>query len=340
VALEWSLSHDPQTGLLIAGANPRFWETRGYLVEGRRWLDSLLAVAPSRTVLRAKALYASGYFASRDGENLAAARLQEESLEIYTELGDQMGIAVALERLGVAIAILGDGALALSYLERSISLLKRIGYKAGLGWTLGSLGMYARIAGDYDRARDALNESLALTREVGDLHTTAYTLNHLGQLARVRGDYNTASRLLEECLEMSYTLKSKAIICWTLECLSTVERMRGDYNRAWQMLIESLEMARAIGVHSTVVVCIYSFGVLAVHYGSNLDAIRLFGAAISLSPYVREVLDADELEEWDIAYEKARAAVSEEAFAQAWSEGQAMTWDQATNLAPRVLDRT
>ncbi len=45
-ALEWSTESDQvETGLLLGGALWRFWETRGYLGEGRTRLGKLLAVA-------------------------------------------------------------------------------------------------------------------------------------------------------------------------------------------------------------------------------------------------------------------------------------------------------
>jgi predicted ATPase/DNA-binding SARP family transcriptional activator len=339
-ALDWCRAHDPQSGMLLAGSSMRMWEAKGYLTEGRRWLDSLLALGPSRTILRAKALHAAGNFASRDGENALAARLLEESLAIYTEVGDQVGIALVLERLGVATQALGDSDLGLSYLERSISLLRQIGYKGGLGWALGSMGMHARIVGDYDRAREALSEGLELTRESGDWHAAGYTMNHLGQLARVQGDYDTAYRLIDECLELSRKLDSKPLMCWTLESLATVVRMRGDYDKSRELLVEGLEVAREVGMHRTVIACMYSLGIVAVHYGSIADAVRLFAASVSLDPEFREILDADEIVEWDEALETAQKALGSDAFAQAWAESETMTWDQASNLALQVAPKT
>jgi predicted ATPase/DNA-binding SARP family transcriptional activator len=332
-ALEWCRTHDLQAGILMASSLGRFWETMGYLTEGRRWLESLLALAPEPTVIRAKGLNASGNLASRDGENALSARLLQESLAIYTEVGDQVGIALTLERLGVATLALGDVELGSSYLQRSIAMLRHIGHKWGLGWALSSMGMCARIAGDYDKAKEMLNEGLSLTREVGDWHSAAYALNHLGQVARVQGDYDTAWRQIEECLDLSRRLKSKALICWTLHTLATVGRMRGDFESSRALLAEGLEVARGTGVHRTMVACISAFAISAVHDGLYVEATRLFAASVTLDPKFRVILDADELEEWDEAESKARRDLGDEAFAQAWAEGQALTWGQSSDLA-------
>jgi predicted ATPase len=45
-ALEWSVEpteRREELGLRLAGASWRFWQVRGYLSEGLRWLEELLA---------------------------------------------------------------------------------------------------------------------------------------------------------------------------------------------------------------------------------------------------------------------------------------------------------
>lgn len=332
-ALDWCRLHDPSMGLLLAGSITRFWDMRGYLTEGRRWLDDLLAVVPHRTSLRAKGLYTSGNLTSRQGYNEPAIPMMEESAAIYEEIGDQAGMAWALERLGIAEALIGGVEKGLAYSERSVSIFRHIGYKAGLGYALGSLGMNARTEGRYARAREALQEAYAITREVGDLNGSAYALNNLGQLARLEGDYEKAWAMLLECLELSERIGHKPFNCFTLECLSTVARMRGDYAAGWTMLERSLQVAREIGIMRHLARCIYSFAILAIHYGQIVKSVKLFGAAMSLQPVVKLSLDEDEVAEWDGALAKARAQLSDADFVQAWDIGSAMTAEQASDLA-------
>jgi non-specific serine/threonine protein kinase len=335
-ALEWCHDYDPRLGLILAGSILRFWHMRGYLSEGRRWLNSLLALYPERTPVRAKALYTSGYLAARQGDNLEGVRLLEESLSIYTELGDLTGTAWTLEALGVATSLTGDNDLGLIYMQRSVALLREIGDRTGLGWTLGSTGMHARTVGDYSLAHDALNESYALTRETGDLIGIAYALNNLGQLARVRGDYDQAWHFLQECLDLSQEIGNKPFACWSLECMSMVARMRGDWDQAYVTLERSLEFALEMGILRHLARCIYSYAILAVHFGHNLDAVRLFAATLALHPPTKHSLDADEIAEWDEMFGKARAGLSDEDFGRAWAEGAVMTREEAIACARSV----
>jgi len=52
-ALRWSVAHDPETALRLAASLWRFWFLRGHSVEGARWVERALAVAPEPTRPRA-----------------------------------------------------------------------------------------------------------------------------------------------------------------------------------------------------------------------------------------------------------------------------------------------
>src|SRR5207253_2881338 len=64
-ALRWMLdTGEAEPALRLCVALWWFWFTHGHLSEGRRWLDSALALPGSRSkVLRAKAVYAAGRLA-------------------------------------------------------------------------------------------------------------------------------------------------------------------------------------------------------------------------------------------------------------------------------------
>jgi predicted ATPase/class 3 adenylate cyclase len=83
-ALEWTIESDIAAGLRLGAALWRFWLVRGYLAEGREWLENLLS-APSNTQpaylsARAKALYVASYLTLAQGEFARGLALAEESL--------------------------------------------------------------------------------------------------------------------------------------------------------------------------------------------------------------------------------------------------------------------
>ena len=88
-ALAWAVSeNDAEAAFGLGGALYRFWATQGYYEEGRRWLETALALAPgARSAPRGHALLGAGVMAFFQGEYDRA----ESTLA---------GVAVTLPRTG------------------------------------------------------------------------------------------------------------------------------------------------------------------------------------------------------------------------------------------------
>ena len=104
-ALQWLLDHhEIEKTLWLATALQQFWLLRGYLSEGRRFLEQALDAARLDTVslsqVRASALYAAGYLAFWQNDPGQAIVLLEESERLSRQLQDKRGIARALTYLG------------------------------------------------------------------------------------------------------------------------------------------------------------------------------------------------------------------------------------------------
>ena len=78
-----------------------FWYIRGYIREGRTFLERALAFRESvAPLIRAKALVAAGDLAFYQDDFDRAEILGRESLALFRELGDKHGMAAALDLLG------------------------------------------------------------------------------------------------------------------------------------------------------------------------------------------------------------------------------------------------
>jgi predicted ATPase/tetratricopeptide (TPR) repeat protein/DNA-binding XRE family transcriptional regulator len=204
-ALRWTADHrEVRIGLRLAVTLAQFWELRGYLSEGRRWLTELLAIAADEEPqLQATALRIAGSrtFALDIG---SAAELTERSLARYRQLGDQRGAAEAL-------------------------------YQRGL---------VAFYQADYGRAADCLAESLTLARDLGDTKLVNRSLWSLTWPGDVPGEISETKKLAEESLERSRQLKDSRGVCAALEALLYMARMEGDAARVQFLLEEFLAQLR------------------------------------------------------------------------------------------------
>jgi predicted ATPase/DNA-binding NarL/FixJ family response regulator len=331
--LEWCVAREPEAGLRVAGALSLFWLVRGYLSEGRRWLEALLAGAPQRTALRAKALHAAGQLARHQAAIATAIARCEESLAIYRDLGDTQGSASVLRTIGLLVWDGGDPRRGRTLFEESLGLSRANGDRLEIARTLATTGCLALVGADRARARACLDESLALYRELGDRRSIAVALGNLGHLAFDEGEYAVAERLLEDKLEMSRTIGNKRDIAYTLAWIGNLNRAQGGYRRAKDFLIESLRLHREIGDGLGVAYCLCFCGVLAGHQGEHAVGVMLMGAASSLHTPLDVQLTPRERADRDAVLAAARAAEGEGAFSTAWAEGQAMKVEQAVELA-------
>jgi predicted ATPase/transcriptional regulator with XRE-family HTH domain len=203
-ALEWSLGaarspDDPvlQQGLRLASALWWFWYVRGYLSEGRIWIERGLAlIGAVQPEVSAVAGYRAAALAFRLGEYRRAAELAEQSLGRCIALGDMGGAAFARGVLAFAALLQGEPAQAESLAAEARPALQ---HPWAVAVVLVAEGIAARFQGQLSRGEQLLGEALATFRALGDAWGTATALSELGILAAANyGDWQRAVSLIEE----------------------------------------------------------------------------------------------------------------------------------------------
>ncbi|HEY0601835.1 MAG TPA: BTAD domain-containing putative transcriptional regulator, partial [Herpetosiphonaceae bacterium] len=199
-ALAWCRSDegDPRLGIRLAGALWRFWETRGYLQEGRAAAEDMLArIGDVEVAARAKALRGAGYLAWLQGDTeIAYARLAE-SATLERSRDHRHGLAQTLNLIGHIATKQQDYGRAISSLEEALAIGRALRDDHLVDTALNSLGNIAAFQADYEVARRYYHEALQLRRRTGDIRGLAVTLNHLGEILRWQGDLHQAVQLYE-----------------------------------------------------------------------------------------------------------------------------------------------
>ena len=298
-ALGWSLGGGgaEELGLGLAAALWSFWYTHGHLSEGRRWLESaVFQNGPLRTRAKAKALGGAGYIALFQGQYEVARRFLEEGLVLYRELEDKEGIASSLIYLGF-VAVLGERDLETipALYEEAVGLGPEIGDRRVAANLLLFQGLVITSQGDHERASALHEEALAMFREIRDVQGMGHCLNNLALGAVVEGDYDKASLLIRENLRIARESDYKLGIQYSLLGLGLVAAAREQPARAARLwgAVEAMEEA--------------------------------FG--ITITPLARSHTD------YEGHLAASRSRLGEEAFAAAWSEGRAMTLEEAVEYA-------
>lgn len=299
-ALEWSLTPDGDTahqdlGLRLAAALHRFWEVRGPLSEGRRWLDRALLVCSNSTPeLLARSFTGAGTLAFRAGDYPKAMEFHGRALDLYRQIQDLPGIAFATNNLGVQAICLGD----------------------------------------YDASVARFKEALELYRELNDKHGIAISLNNLGESARLRADYAEATTLYEEGLALRRELKDEFGTMLVLMNLAHVAEHEDNLTRACALFKEALLACQRMGDKIHVASALIGLGGLVGVRGQVERAGRLFGAAEVLLEELGASLSAVDRREYEQQLADIRAGlVDPGVFTRAWNEGRSFSLEQAIAYA-------
>jgi predicted ATPase/class 3 adenylate cyclase len=326
-SLNFSFEHgDPETALRLSAALWGFWLERGYLSEGRRWLD---AAHEARTrvspATRAHALNGAGILAHYQGDYGQAEALCGESLTIYRELDDKHGIASALSAHALATRTRGDFGAAQAMFEEALAIFRQLGDKQGVARTLDRLGIAVWFQGDDEQARGLLDESLAVFTELADAEGIGLALVDLGLVALSQADYGAARPLLEESLAAFKEVGDRRNVCKALYALGDLDAGQRDYVRAARHYQESLAISLDVGVPWFTALCLERLAGVAVATGDPEGAARLFGAGEVLREAIGAPMPAyfRRLYERDLA--ETRARLDEQRFATALHEGRTMS---------------
>jgi predicted ATPase len=234
-ALRWAVeAGEADRAQAAAGAIWRFWQQRGHLTEGRRWLEELLALPSGQgpTPARAKALAGAGGIAWWQ-EDIAAARgFYAEALAIERELGDPTRIAEALYNQAFVVAAGGDFDGAFELFEESRELARQAGDEPAAARAEWMLPIRDLAAGAWDRALPVAEQAVDRWRRLGDRLQMADGLVWLAVIYGSAGRPADARSAIAEALRVFREVDSPMGIVSVLIGLSYLSRWEGRYQDA------------------------------------------------------------------------------------------------------------
>jgi predicted ATPase/DNA-binding SARP family transcriptional activator len=249
-ALSWSIqTREASLGLRLAAALWEFWWVRGYLAEGRGWLDeALLRGRSAAPELRARALHASGSLATRQGDYESAGDLFEESLAIWEKLGDAAGTARSLLSMGTVAAERGDQERAIELSERAAQLYDESGDQRGHALAISNLGGIALERGEYAKAASLSEQAYGLFETLEDSEGMAFALVNQGFAALSQKEHDRAIELLRQALRRLAELEFRDVIGYCFEGLAAVLAFTERPEEAAQLLGAAEALRESLGV--------------------------------------------------------------------------------------------
>jgi predicted ATPase/DNA-binding CsgD family transcriptional regulator len=223
-----------------------YWHAFGYLSEGRHWLEQALRQVPASGLPRAQALRAATYLAALQGDQSAAAML-EESRAAAEGTANKAELAWISYVGGLVELLRGDLVAATDLYVEARDHFQTAGDAHGLIDTLATLALVAALSYDPDRAADRAREFLTFAEPRGERWAKSYVLWALGIAKWRLGAYQRASELEVESLTLRHPFDDRLGLGLCVEVLAWITTRQGRAEEAAELLGAAGHALAAIG---------------------------------------------------------------------------------------------
>jgi predicted ATPase/DNA-binding CsgD family transcriptional regulator len=335
-ALRFSLgAGDAATALQLCAVLWRFWFERGYLSEGRLWLDHALAASPEASPGRARALSGNGVLARYQGDYDRAEVLCREALELFRSLDDLRGVAEGTTGLALIRSARGDYSDAETRYREALSIYERLEDEAGIARALDRFALNLVITGEFDRARPLFERSIALFRRLGDSHGVALGLYGLS-VTRLPGAHLAALAQADEALDILRAVGDRRTFAKVLWNMADINADLGNTDAAASQFAESLTLFIEFGDRWFCGIVLESAAFLASATGDAERAVQLLGTAGAIWSALEVPLPALFRERHDQVLAEARGRLGEVGYEAAWNAGSRVPLRATVELLPVV----
>jgi len=258
VALEYAVTAGPpETALRFAADLQNLWFVRGFLSEGRHWLDRALAMPAPRHWTRVKALRVASWIATVQGARDRATALLADARELAETLPPSPERAYLPLIAGNAAMFAGDHARGLPLLEQALAVFEELGIRSGQMWTLIDLGLSRGLAESPERGYADLIAAQELGAATGEVWWRSFALWALSVLRWRAGDTVGAAAAAKESLVIRRVLQDEqftvGLAVESLAWIAGSERrdqraavLLGASDRMWQAMNTSLSAFRGL----------------------------------------------------------------------------------------------
>ena len=261
------------------------------------------------------------------GDTNAAQQYIDTSVESARRSGDRWLLATAIHYRGRVLYHMGEVTQARAALGESEAIFRETGDKWSVAAVLETL---AAIVSEPDSARALYEEALKIFQELEHQEGQVITSSNLAGLALIQGDIPRAEELFNRILAEARDLGIKATVAFCLRGLGRIRILQGALDTAENLLREGMVLDQETGHQIWFALSLAGLGRIAAARGQTLQAVRVLGAIDAFLNTNSINLDADdrvELEQHDAA---VRAATTPEEFEAAFTAGQALTLEQAS----------
>ena len=343
-ALEWGLENHVEDALRLAA---NFCVISGWMsnqAEGLAMDKSAIERARSlppvegnanihRQKLIARALFAQGMIGMGQGNLPLVLEALQEAIAISRVTGDKLILGYSLEMYFTASTFINVPNGPEAAQEGLIIFTDEINDRWGLSMAYANMARVAASKGDQSEKQKYLGKLKELIRDVPVSFQVGMFFLGMGMDESVHGNYGTAKQLFEDGLNIFRRLRNRNFQMVITSELGHIARHTGDINQAKKIYSETIKGWQDLGNRSAIAHQLECFAFIAIAGEEPQRAIKLFGAAEALREKINSPMTDHERVEYDKEVALLRSLFNESDFSPLWTEGRALTMEQAIAYA-------
>jgi tetratricopeptide (TPR) repeat protein len=262
-AMSWLVDQDQlEPAVALFWVTWRFWWLHGHPAELAGLGEKIVAASERLPPFqRAMALTGTGFMFMANGDQARAQILFEQSLPLYLQVGEKLGVtlkATVLGVLGRLSALRHDFVGASELLAQSQAVLNEVGSDELSGYerlqhlltialVSNFLGQIRLSQNDHEHATQLFTEGLSAARRAPDRISILISLYDLALSSQARGDLDGAAGLLKEGLSLAAEAGDDTSAAYYLEELAAVARQQDNLQRAVRLLTAARSLLESRG---------------------------------------------------------------------------------------------
>jgi len=288
-------------------------------------------VRRKRQELLMQACFSLGAMTVGSGDIMLSRSALQEAIRIARQLGDKFMLGYSLEMYSNA-SIFIKAEDSLSTAQEGLEIFSELNDHAGLAMAYSNLSRWAGINGNFNESQKYLALLQEISRDIPVSFQSGILLLGLASIARFQGKFETAKKHFEAGLKMFEYVGHKGFITVMTTEIAHVERALGNYSSAKKTYKETIKDFQDVGNRPAVAHQLECFAMIAIVEEEPQRAAKLFGAADAIREMTgHKPTDEEEAEEAKFITQ-LHAMLSDAEFNALWAEGKSMTMEQAIQL--------
>jgi predicted ATPase/transcriptional regulator with XRE-family HTH domain len=294
-ALEWHLQTDVAGGLQMATwLAESLWGIRGYINEGRSWLERLLAAAPdpryreeperlASITRQAAAWIATARMAVGQGDLAAATLFVQRGKSFALESESDSAVRAALRCQASIFFQQSDYAQAGALYQQALDLCHpEIDQREAAG-ILNGLGLVAKDQGDYSRALAFHQRSYTFFATIGDIIGMARALTYSSIAAYWQGAFEQCIQFAQQCIVIQSGVGDVMSTTYSREVQAIAMVRLGRLDEGITILQECAAAFQQMNDQSGVAVTLVDLGQAAYLQQDPVASLRYHSQALTIA---------------------------------------------------------